>query len=53
MVLNFPRAHDVQELSERGIFQVVSKPFELNDLKTALIRAFQSDRDFETADSRN
>ena len=51
MVLNFPRPQDVEELSNRGILQVVSKPFELNDLKRAIIRAFQTKLDVNTSDS--
>lgn len=53
MVLNFPRPQDITELSGRGILQVVSKPFELNDLKTAIIRAFRTKLDVKTSDSTN
>ena len=51
MVLNFPRPQDVEELADRGILQVVSKPFELNDLKRAIIRAFRTKLDVNTSDS--
>ena len=39
VAMNFPRADEVRELSSVGVHCVVSKPFELNDLKTAIINA--------------
>lgn len=53
MILNFPRPQDVDALSSRGILQVVSKPFEINDLKTAIVHAFQTKLDVKTSDSNN
>ncbi len=42
MVLGFPRTQDVENCSRLGISQVVSKPFELDDLRVAIENAFAS-----------
>ncbi|MCH2180044.1 MAG: hypothetical protein MK106_14700 [Mariniblastus sp.] len=39
VVLNFPRPQEVDELARMGVNQVVSKPFEHIDLKSAIERA--------------
>ena len=35
-LLNFPRQEEIKALEQLGIAAVVSKPFEINDLRTAL-----------------
>jgi hypothetical protein len=42
IILNFPRINDVTELAKLGIANVVSKPFELNDLQAGIVNAFQA-----------
>ncbi len=42
LLLNFPRVDDREQLSTRGISQVISKPYELNDLKAAIQLEVQS-----------
>lgn len=36
LLLNFPRTQDVDAAAERGIHEIVSKPFQPNDLKYAI-----------------
>lgn len=36
LLLNFPRTQDVEAASRRGIHEIVSKPFQPNDLKYAI-----------------
>lgn len=36
LLLNFPRTQDVEAASKRGIHEIVSKPFQPNDLKHAI-----------------
>lgn len=44
LILNYPRKNELDEILQAGILEVVSKPFELNDLKTAVRRAVASRR---------
>ena len=41
LVVSYPRADELDEIEASGITEVVSKPFELNDLKAAMIRAIE------------
>jgi AmiR/NasT family two-component response regulator len=36
LLLNFPRTQDITAANRRGIHEVVSKPFQPNDLKYAI-----------------
>ena len=36
LLLNFPRTQDVEAAAKRGIYEIVSKPFQLTDLKYAI-----------------
>lgn len=42
MVTNYPRRDELEVIKSTGISEVVSKPFELNELKTAVVRAFEA-----------
>jgi CheY-like chemotaxis protein len=39
LLLNYPRQDEQESLQQAGVTEVVSKPFELEDLKSAIIRA--------------
>jgi hypothetical protein len=39
VILNFPRKQELDELARWGIDQVISKPFELQDLSASIVRA--------------
>lgn len=39
LVLNYPREGELDEIRSAGVSEVVSKPFELTDLKSAIVRA--------------
>lgn len=41
LALNFPRNNEVSELHNMGVSHVVSKPFELNDLRVAIEQAVE------------
>lgn len=40
--LNFPRNHEVAQLRGAGVSRVVSKPFELNDLRVAIVQSVEA-----------
>lgn len=42
LVANYPRQGELETIKSMGISGVVSKPFELNDLKTAILNAAKS-----------
>ena len=42
LITNYPRQNNLEEIKAAGISEVVSKPFELNALKTAVVSAFES-----------
>ncbi len=42
LTLNFPRHHEVADLQNMGITHVISKPFELNDLRVTIATAAES-----------
>ena len=42
LILNYPRPNELEVIKAAGISEVVSKPFELNQLKTAILRAIES-----------
>jgi CheY-like chemotaxis protein len=39
LLLNYPRLDELESIHQAGVREVVSKPFELNDLKSAILRA--------------
>lgn len=41
-LLNFPRRQEIEQLTQAGVADVVSKPFELADLKAAIDRSFRA-----------
>ena len=45
LTLNFPRSQDLNAAARRGIHEIVSKPFQLNDLKQAIDRAIKHQQD--------
>lgn len=42
LIVNYPRQDKLKDLKAAGICEVVSKPFELNSLKSAVLRAVES-----------
>ncbi len=42
VLMNFPRRQEVEQLNKLGVGAVVSKPFELNDLRSAITSAVES-----------
>lgn len=42
LIANYPRKGELESCKSMGISEVVSKPFELDDLKTAIVRAVKS-----------
>ena len=42
LIVNYPRQDQLKVIKAAGISEVVSKPFELNELKTAVVRAVES-----------
>ena len=42
LTLNFPRKNEVSDLRNMGVSHVVSKPFELNDLRIAISQSIES-----------
>ncbi|MFT7629094.1 MAG: hypothetical protein ACI87E_000090 [Mariniblastus sp.] len=50
LLLNYPRAHELETIRLAGVAEVVSKPFELVDLKAAIERAVQSSATSKSVD---
>jgi hypothetical protein len=42
VMLNFPRREEIESLKRMSVISVISKPFELSDLKTAIVRAMEN-----------
>jgi CheY-like chemotaxis protein len=51
LVVSYPRANELDAIEAAGITEVVSKPFELNDLKSAMIRAVEKNNQVKTSAS--
>ena len=45
LITNYPRQGNLEEIKAAGISEVISKPFELNALKTAVVQAFESSQE--------
>ncbi len=41
LLLNYPREHELETIRNCGVSEIVSKPFELEDLQSAVIRAVE------------
>lgn len=42
LLLNYPRESELEAIHDAGVSEVISKPFELDDLKSAVVRAVES-----------
>lgn len=42
LLLNYPRAFELDEIHSAGVSEVVSKPFELSDLRLSILRSTES-----------
>lgn len=42
LLLNYPRKSELEEIRNSGVSEVVSKPFELDELKSAIVRAVEN-----------
>ena len=51
LILNYPRTDEIAKIKAAGISEVVSKPFELDELQKAIVRAAKSHSDVDLSHS--